>query len=68
MKVLDEFIEEIKKFGVVRLAKKAGLNQPTISSWCCKKTTPSLVNAQKAANAMGLEFLLFEMEETDEKI
>ena len=62
MKILDEFIEEIKKFGVSNAAMLSGVSQPALWKWIEGKTIPTLVNAQKVANAMGLEFLLFDME------
>ena len=62
MKILDEFIEEIKKFGVSNAATLSGVSQPALWKWIEGKTIPTLVNAQKVANAMGLEFLLFDME------
>ena len=62
MTILDEFIEEIKKFGLIKLSRMSGICLPTIRHWVERTTTPSIVNAQKAANTMGLEFLLFEKE------
>lgn len=61
-KLLDEFIREIKKFGISKVEKLSGINRNTISSWIRKKYIPTMDNAQKVANAMGLEFLLFEKE------
>ena len=62
MKILDEFIKEIRKFGQKKASKISGVPIRTIDQWCNCGTVPSLVNAQKVANAMGLEFLLFDME------
>lgn len=62
MKILDEFIKEVRKFGQKKAAKLSGVSYYTITNWCQGITTPSLVNAQKVADAMGLEFLLFEKE------
>ena len=62
MKILDEFIEEIKNFGVSKAASLSGVSQAALWKWVAKETIPTLANAQKVANAMGLEFLLFEME------
>ena len=62
MKILDEFIEEIKNFGVSKAASLSGVSQAALWKWVSKETIPTLVNAQKVANAMGLEFLLFDME------
>lgn len=61
MKILDEFISEIKKFGVKKVAKLSGVSVHTIYGWTRGRLIPSLTNAQNVANAMGLEFLLFEM-------
>lgn len=62
MKILDEFILEIKKFGMFKLSRTAKIPYTTIYQWCNKQKIPTLVNAQKAADAMGLEFLIFEKE------
>jgi DNA-binding phage protein len=60
MKILDDFISEIKKFGVHKVAKISGVPAWTIYEWTRGKHIPTLVNAQKVANAMGLEFLIFD--------
>ena len=65
MKILDEFIAEIRKFGVNRAAKASGISQATLWKWVGKQATPTLVNAQVVANAIGLEFLLFDKLEED---
>ena len=62
MKILDEFIAEIKKHKQIVLAKKSGVPQSQISKWKRGINIPTLVNAQKVADAMGLEFLLFDKE------
>ena len=62
MKILDEFIQEVKKFGQRRASELSGVALKTITNWCQGITTPTLVKAQKVANAMGLEFLLFDKE------
>lgn len=62
-RILEEFIYEIKKFGVSKVAKKSGVSVNTISKWVNGKRIPSLINAQKVANAMHLEFLIFDMED-----
>lgn len=61
-KLLDDFISEIKKFGISKAERLSGINRNTISAWIRKKYIPTMDNAQKVANAMGLEFLLFEKE------
>ena len=61
-RLLEEFITEIKKFGQHKVAYLSGVSRSTITLWCSKKAIPTIVNAQKVANAMGLEFLLFEKE------
>ena len=63
MKVLNEFIEEIKNFGQSKVSKLAKIDRKTIYRWCAGKTIPTLDNAQKVADVMGLEFLLFEKED-----
>ncbi len=62
MRILDEFVGEIKKFGVSKVAKLSCVSKTTIYGWLEGTRIPTLVNAQKVANAMGLEFLLFEEE------
>lgn len=62
MDILKEFIEEIKKFGIKKAAELSGVSRFTIYDWTRGKRIPTIVNAQKVANAMGMEFLLFEME------
>lgn len=60
MKILDEFIAEIRKFGVRKVSRLSGVSEVTIYNWTQKRIIPTLTNAQKVANAMGLEFLIFE--------
>lgn len=60
MKILDDFLVEVKKVGASKLAKASGVSAYTIRGWMQGRITPTLVNAQKVANAMGLEFLLFD--------
>lgn len=60
MKVLDEFISEIRKFGAKKAADLSGVSVQNIYDWTNKRSIPTLINAQKVANAMGLEFLIFE--------
>lgn len=62
MKILDEFIEEIRKVGVREVSRLSGVHEQTIYGWVLRKQSPLLTTAQKVANAMGLEFLLFDME------
>ena len=64
-KVLDEFIKEIRRYGVTRTAKVSGISQATLWKWVSKQATPTLVNAQQVANAIGFEFLLFDKLEED---
>lgn len=63
MNVVEEFYKEIRKFGVRRAALLSNVSANTISSWLKGKRNPTLQNAQKVANVMKLEFLLFDMEE-----
>lgn len=61
MKLLDEFIAEIKKdwlYKIGKLAYKSGVSYFTIYDWVRGRKTPTLVNAQKVANAMGYELRL----------
>ena len=61
-KLMAEFIFEIKKFGIAKVSKLSGVARTTLTKWCAGEIVPTFVNAQKVANAMGLEFLLFEKE------
>ena len=60
MKILDEFVAEIKKFGMFELSKKSGVSYTAIYQWVHKQKVPTIINAQRCAHAMGLEFLLFD--------
>lgn len=60
MKILEEFIAEIRKFGVRKVSRLSGVSEVTIYNWTQKRIIPTLTNAQKVANAMGLEFLIFD--------
>ena len=61
-KILNDFLTEIKRFGARKAAKKSGVGYTTILNWINGKFCPTLDNAQKVADAMGLEFLLFDKE------
>ena len=60
MKILEEFIAEIRKFGVKKVSRSSGVSCVTIYNWTQKGAIPTITNAQRVANAMGLEFLIFE--------
>ena len=62
MKIVEEFVAEIKRFGVKKVSRLSGISSNTIYGWTQKRIAPTLQNAQKVADAMGLEFLLFEKE------
>lgn len=62
-KILNDFIAEIRKHSVYGLARKSGVSVTAIESWIYEKSVPSLINAARVADAMGLEFLLFDKEE-----
>lgn len=62
MKILDDFIREIRKFGITKASRLSGVPRDTIYAWVYGKNIPTLTKAQKVANAIGLEFLLFEKE------
>ena len=61
-KLINEFLNEIKKFGIAKVSKLSGVARTTLTKWCSGEIVPTFVNAQKVASAMGLEFLLFEKE------
>lgn len=60
MDILNEFLTEVKKFGVSKVARISGVCKHTIFNWIYGTTTPTLTKAQQVANAMGLEFLIFD--------
>ena len=63
MKILDEFIQEVRKFGQKKAARLSGVNYRTIIGWCGKEhKIPNLEKAVRVADVMGLEFLLFDKE------
>lgn len=62
MKIVEEFIKEVRKFGQKKASRLSGVHHRTIAGWCKDGRIPNLVNAQKVALAIGLEFLLFEKE------
>lgn len=61
-RILDDFINEISKHSGMELSKKSGVNANTIYAWRNRKSVPSLEAAQIVANAIGMEFLLFNKE------
>jgi transcriptional regulator with XRE-family HTH domain len=62
MKIIDEFIKEVRKFGQKKASRLSGVPFETINNWCTGECIPRLDKAQKVADAMGLEFLLFDKE------
>ena len=60
MEILNEFIAEIKRFGITKAAELSGVSYKTIWDWVSRHTIPTLVKAQQVADAMGLEFLIFD--------
>ncbi len=60
MNIMDEFIEEIKAFGIGRLVIKSGVSKSTIEKWVYYGNIPSLEMAQKVLNAIGLELQIVE--------
>lgn len=61
-KILEEFILEVKRFGVMNAARASGVSSATIKGWVHDKINPTLATAAKVADAMGMEFLLFDKE------
>ena len=62
MKILDEFIAEIRKFGVKKVSRLSNISHATIYNWTQGRAIPTLFMAAIVADAMGLEFLIFEKE------
>lgn len=60
MKLLEEFLAELRKFGVRKASKLSGVHEQTIYAWTQNRKEPKITTAQKVANAIGLEFLLFD--------
>lgn len=61
-KILADFLNEIKKYGAKRAAQESGIAYTTILSWIHGRACPTLDNAAKVADILGLEFLLFDKE------
>lgn len=61
-KLLDDFLTEVKKYSAVELSKKSGVNPNTIYSWRHGTSIPNLESAELVADAMDMEFLLFDKE------
>ena len=62
MELLEDFLNEIKKRGISAVARKSNVPLRTVQSWVYGQCVPSLVLAQKVADAMDMEFLLFDKE------
>ena len=62
MKIFEEFLAEIRKFGGLKVSRLSKVPQQTIYNWTQGRSIPNIVVAQQVADAMGLEFLLFEKE------
>jgi lambda repressor-like predicted transcriptional regulator len=60
MKIVDEFIAKLRKYGVAKASRKSGVSEGTLYSWTNGYTTPTLFLAAIVAEAIGLEFLLSE--------
>lgn len=61
-KILEELLKEIRRRGAHEVSKKSGVAKSTIESWLYGKAIPSLTKAEKVADGMGLELLLFDKE------
>lgn len=64
-KILDELLKEIRLRGSLEVSRKSGIAKNTIESYLYGKAIPSLVKAEKLADAMGLELLMFDKLEDD---
>lgn len=67
MGFLENFIKEIRKFGLTKAAKLSNISFRTIRGWCSGKRIPTLDRVIQVADAMGLELLLFEKEDNDDQ-
>ena len=61
-KILDEFIAEIRRYGIAKVARASGVSSATIIGWVYQDVNPTLATAARVADAMGMEFLLFDKE------
>lgn len=61
-KILDTLLKEIRRRGAYAVSRKSGIPKSTIESWLYGKAIPSLTKAEKVADAMDLELLLFDKE------
>lgn len=62
MKLIEDFLTEVKKHDIYVLARDSGVSRITIANWIYKRNCPTLIKAQAVADAMGMEFLLFDKE------
>lgn len=60
MNAYEMFLDEIRKRNVNIISEKSGVSINTIYGWTSGMTTPKLTTAMKVADAMGMEFLLFD--------
>ena len=63
MNILDDFLKEVKAFGVMKLSRKTGISCMTMYNWLHGRFLPSLEAIVKCLDAMGLELLIFDKEQ-----
>lgn len=63
IKILDEFLSIVRENGPSFIAAESGLCETSIWNWTVGKSAPTLINAQKALNAVGYELVIFEIDE-----
>lgn len=63
-KILKEFKEEILKSGksVAEISRLSGVSASSIFTWLKEDILPTLTNAEKVLNSLGLEFVIFPQE------
>lgn len=61
--LMEEFERAIRRYGVMRFCREAGVQHETVRRWFLRRSYPSLQTAVKAASITGAEFCLFDFEE-----
>ena len=67
-RILDEFLSIIREIGPRFVAEESGIHENSIWNWTVGKSAPTLINAQRALNAIGYELVIFEKDEPFEEV
>ena len=61
--LMEEFERAIRRYGVMRFCREAGIQHETVRKWFTRRSYPTLRTAVMAASITGSEFCLFDYEE-----